>query len=138
MTHAELEEYESGWRLNGAAPAVARICLDTRVVLLIVDGGDSFEVVIEQPLIVRSDRRESVSRLPPHGDLSWLPSLVGARVLSLVATNNGTLNIAFESNDNVTIVVEPDADFESWGIETPSVKIISMPGGELAVWERPR
>lgn len=47
----------------------------------------------------------------------------------------GVLHVVF--TDGRELVVPPSIDYEAWDVDTPGrepSKVVSMPGGELAVW----
>ncbi len=55
-------------------------------------------------------------------------------VLDINISSMSPLIIKF--NKNISLIVPWSEDYESWEINTSSgLKIISLPGGELAIWE---
>nr|WP_280763846.1 DUF6188 family protein [Prescottella agglutinans] len=71
---------------------------------------------------------ENVTRGEP------LQSLVGQWVRHLSVTDGGRLVVGFSGGE--TIVVEPDGDYEAWGIRAPNgFQVIALPGGGVAVWD---
>lgn len=62
-----------------------------------------------------------------------LGSLLNQTLTSAVAEKSGVLIIAFANGSRLR--VEPDESYEAWTISGPrGVKVVCMPGGELAVW----
>ena len=82
----------------------------------------------------------ATSRVQPHvfldpgrQDVVAALGLFGARILSAVATKTGSLRLIFDNGFHLNSRADPD--FEAWElIEPGGWRIISMPGGKLAVW----
>jgi len=75
--------------------------------------------------------------LDPDGDkkaLGEVLALFGRRVTGAEIAGQ-ELRIAFD--DSSLLRIPPDADYEAWsysGTENPRTLVISMPGGDLAIW----
>lgn len=94
----------------------------------LISFGGAFEV------IERADTRSVVR--PGEDKASLLPVLTLHRlVVTDVRLDDQSLEIAFDSGS--VLRCEPNPDFEAWqyaGPENPATMMISMPGGEVAVW----
>ena len=91
--------------------------------------GGPYEVRIETPFSLRQ----------PGGDLEVtpgetdLPGLIGRVVTVAQADDEGGLRIDFE--DGSRLLVAADPDYEAWTVAGPDgFKVVSEPGGGLAVW----
>jgi hypothetical protein len=96
-------------------------------VALVFSGG--YEVRIETPFSLRQ----------PGGDLEVtpgetdLPELIGRVVTVAHADDEGGLRIDFQ--DGSRLLVAADPDYEAWTAAGPDgLKVVSEPGGGLAVW----
>ncbi len=73
---------------------------------------------------------------PGEDKASLLPVLnLHTLVVTDVRLDDKSLEIAFDSGS--VLRCEPDSDFEAWqyaGPEDPPTMMISMPGGEVAIW----
>ena len=64
--------------------------------------------------------------------VALLTAAVGTAVTSFSYTDEGHLRLGIGAGE---LLVEPCANFESWGLVGPDKeRVISMPGGSLAVW----
>ena len=83
-----------------------------------------------------TDPPGSMHEITPESDpVTCGPALSRARATtrSMATTAAGVLEIIFE--DEARIVVPPSDDYEAWSLtEKSGVKVVSMPGGELATW----
>lgn len=94
----------------------------------LISFGEAFEVI---------KRADTCSVVRPGEDkASLLPVLnLHTLVVTDVRLDDRSLEIAFESGH--VLRCEPSSDFEAWqyaGPENPATMIISMPGGEVAIW----
>jgi len=76
-------------------------------------------------------------RFDPDGDKKTLGEFLDlfGRTVTSVLIVDGELQIKFDNH--LLLRVPPSDDYEAWsysGAEKPPTKIISMPGGELAIW----
>jgi hypothetical protein len=101
------------------------------VALVFGEGGSggAYEVRIETPFSLRQ----------PGGDLEVtpgetdLPDLVGRVVTVAQADDEGGLRIDFQDGSRVLVAADPD--YEAWTVAGPDgFKVVSEPGGSLAVW----
>ncbi|WP_371476812.1 DUF6188 family protein [Kitasatospora sp. NBC_00315] len=79
------------------------------------------------------DGRQDVFIDPGRQDEAAALGLFGAKVLSAVAFKTGSLRLLFDNGCHLT--GRADSSFEAWEVHGPGGwRIISMPGGKLAVW----
>jgi hypothetical protein len=90
---------------------------------------------------------ESPFRLDIHGDsfslspqdesddaFQLLRQLVGHTIEEATTDEAGALHVVFEGGARLT--VEPDSAYEAWSVSGPDgALVVSMPGGELAIWK---
>lgn len=102
-------------------------------VSITTDGGTRLTIETDFTLERATDGAQLVA--PEHVTTREpLQSLVGQTIRDLSATDHGRLVIGFSGGD--TIVVEPDAAYEAWGIRAPNgFQVIAIPGGGVAVWD---
>lgn len=80
-------------------------------------------------------REGNLSRLSAEdpSTLAAVGSVLHTDVSSITIWKNGKLEIALANAG--LIISEPDEDYEAWGLAaTDELKIVCMPGGDLAVW----
>jgi hypothetical protein len=100
-------------------------------VLFSFDGGH--EIRVESEFTLYDATGEHRITPDPAADAAGLHALVGTTVLTATAEDNGRLRLDFFTGE--AIRVEPDENYEAWTYAGPNgAKVISQPGGELAVW----
>ncbi len=128
-------EHDDRWLLNFRGLDVTRITVDFRLTLSL---GSEWELEIESPADLlqgpgRTEINPGFRLVPGSQDVAPALLLFGAKVLSAVAFKTGALRLVFDNR--MHLVCRSDPSFESWQITGPQGwRIISMPGGELAVW----
>lgn len=115
--------------------SVDRVCFDAAVAVL-TSGG--YEFRIETELVFRTSTGVSI-RIEPehagHGEVAHLVRLVGEPIAVAESRSDGGLMIEFVSGALITVA--PSVDYEAWGLVGPGgSRVISMPGGEVAVWSQ--
>jgi len=79
------------------------------------------------------DGRQDVSLDPERQNVTAANGLFGAKVLSAVAFKTGSMRLVFDNGWHLNSRADPS--FEAWEVLGPGGwRIISMPGGELAIW----
>jgi hypothetical protein len=131
----ELIEVSGGWLVSLADAAVTRCCVDYGFTLVVSGEAESFEVRIEQAFVVR--RVGSDVRCEPGGDPKMLQAaltVLHTGVIEVMASRDGQLSLRFA--DDAELRVPASEEFESWTLVGPAgLRLVSMPGGELAVWK---
>ncbi|MGL4832097.1 MAG: DUF6188 family protein [Propionibacteriaceae bacterium] len=110
----------------------SRIQIDYAVSVLTTDG---FEFRIEGPFMF-IDAAGCLHMITPEGNprtLSPVLAIARTTLARASAFDDGRLELDFA--DGAGIRVGMDEDFEAWGMTGPGgMKLVSMPGGKLAVW----
>jgi len=115
LVGARLEEIRVGYSVRLEFGDAGGVLIQTRFTCTI--GGVSTEV-------------------DPETDLSGAGPLLGAIHTSVVAAfadEHGALHLKFGSEIQVT--VEPHQKYEAWEFSSTTLKIVSVPGGDLAVFK---
>ena len=122
---------DGGWRLPVAGLTVDQVCLGYQVDLHFAEA----LIQIGQPFRLSGDSEAGVE---PESPDTLGPAIVMLRrvVSSATAAHDGSLVIAFEGG--LHLVAPPSPDYEAWNAVGSSRgshwRIVTMPGGELAVW----
>ena len=131
-----LREAVDSWNLPVASQQVTRCCIDYSAVSLLLSNGVS--VYIEGRFVYAGPGGAG-STLDPDGEASALAPVVRLRRLLVAdakAYKDGSLEMQFE--DGSRIFVPADQQYEAWTLSGPGgpdgLKVVSMPGGELAIW----
>ncbi len=136
MIVGQVVEGTDRWWL-GIGGTVTQCRVDHAYTIVIAHEGLSFEVRIEQPFVVSYADRQF--RLDAEGDpVSLAPGLrmLHRTVLDAIAFKDGRLEMTFD--DGGVIRVAAGQDFESWNVVgSNGIRIVSLPGGDLAVWTPP-
>ena len=93
-----------------------------------------FEIRIETNFSLRTPEGD-FDLSPESSDMQAerLQSLLHQTVTSSVADESGALSLGF--SDGSRLHVDPNDSYEAWTVASPGgMKVVSMPGGELAVW----
>lgn len=134
MRELQRNESDNSWTLVALRGDVTAVTFDYALTI-VVDAEAS--VRIEDRFTLRYEG--STFDLDPTGDpLQLAPALrlVRARVDSAQAFDDGSLQLVLEND--VRVEVGASQDFEAWTVSCPSgALMVSMPGGELAVWDSP-
>jgi len=97
---------------------------------------DAYCIVVEAPF--RLDIHGDSFSLSPQEEsddaLQLLRQLVGHTIEEATTDEAGALHVVFEGGARLT--VEPDSAYEAWSVSGPDgALVVSMPGGELAIWK---
>lgn len=118
--------------LNLQGEAVTRICFDAALTIL-TSGECELRVEGEAVLQVPDGDRVSFDPCAPDIVAPHLVRLARDVISEAEVGNSGELAIEFESG--VKLTVQPDDDYEAWGLVGPKRRrVICTPGGEIAVW----
>ncbi len=136
MTTMELTPQDDSWLLPVAGQRITRCCIDGEAVRILCL--NMIEISIGEPFTLQTpDDRKHV--LDPGGDAMHLaPVLRILRqvVLDGTAFKDGRLELTFA--DGSRIKVPAGMDFEAWTLAGPGgpdgLKVVSAPGGDLAIW----
>lgn len=134
MMAGRLIEAADRW-LVPIAGTVTQCRMDFAFSLVVADDrAESFEVRIEQPFVVARDDTETL--LNPEADpveMAEALRMLRSEVRQVIAFKDGRLELTFD--DGAVLRVSVNEDYEAWSIVGPrGMRIVSMPGGELAVW----
>lgn len=136
MMSMELIPRGSDWLLPITGQLVTRCWVDPAYVGLLCQ--NAIQISIGEPFTLAAPHGGSWS-LDPGGDpmgLAPFLRIMRQRVLEGIAFHGGGLALAFD--DGTRIEVPAGREFEAWTLAGPGgidgLKIVSMPGGELAIW----
>ncbi len=117
--------------LGMGGQAIADVTADFTVSLR-TDAG--FEVRIETAFGVQAPGGAVNEYVPGNSDVEpQVEALRAQRVVHGAVDDSGVLDIGFESG--LAIRVVPDEAYEAWTVAGPQgMKVVCMPGGELASW----
>lgn len=134
----ELVPLDNGWKLPVDDQMVTRCCIDNECVTILCQ--NLVEITISEPfMLISADGNRHALDPDPSLDPRTLAPLLGIMrqvIGSGVAFNDGRLELLFQ--DGAIIGVPPGADYEAWTLTGPggpvALKVISVPGGDLAIW----
>ena len=135
----ELVDALDRWLVPMAGLTVTQCNVDYAFTVVVAgEPGESFYVKIEQPFVLVSEGQELA--LDPAGDpVQIAPALTVLRrdAEHAIAFKDGRLEMAF--GGDVALRVPVGDQYEAWSLTGPGgLLIVSMPGGELAIWsDRP-
>jgi RimJ/RimL family protein N-acetyltransferase len=130
-----LVPHDGWWEIAAPALAVTQCRVDYAVDFVLADADAAFLVRIEQPFVLTdADGRERLidpERRPP--ETAPVLALLDRPVLRVAAFADGRLELGFAGAARVEVAA--GTDHESWQLSGPDgLRLVSMPGGELAVW----
>lgn len=137
-TMLKLVPRDDGWVLPVHGQKVTRCCVDWARILILCENGA--QIAIGEPFtLVTSDGHQYTLDPDPGTDpASLAPILQVMRQIVRAGTafSDGRLELSF--HDGTRIDVPSGKDFEAWNLSGPGgiddLKIVSIPGGELAIW----
>jgi hypothetical protein len=136
-TAVPLVKHGKRYELPLAGRVISQCLVDFAFSLAIFgDDHDSF-LRIEEAFTL--DRGESSVRLNPGEPSSLGPALAlhNKLVTSAHVSQGGALVVSF--SDNTRLKVRPNATYEAWEFNASTgLKVVCMPGGELAIWDDPQ
>lgn len=133
----ELIEAADRWLVPVAGLTVTQCRLDFAFTLVLAGEDEGlFYVTIEEAFSVAASAEAEGLVVDPEGDpVQMAPALRVLRqdVERAVAFKDGRLELAF--GDGAVLRAPLGKGYESWNIAGPAgLRLVSMPGGELAVW----
>lgn len=126
-------EARRSWLVELESASVTQLTVDWAINLIIESGAVRWTVRIESPFVVHMDDNEQL--VVPEDPATAAPVLQVLRrsVSQIEAADDGHLVVLF--GDEGRIEVPAAEDYEPWEIaDGEGRKIVSVPGGELAVW----
>lgn len=135
MTAVPLLEAEDRFTPAIAGLEVDRCCFDYQATLVVGVSEGPFHVVFEGGLVLTAADGTEHELEPESGGerLAPLLGLLHARVERADAFKDGHLELEFSGGAHLHVPVSPD--YEAWSIIGPNgLRLVSLPGGELAVW----
>jgi hypothetical protein len=134
MTLAEASDH---WVLPIRGREVTQCCIDYAFTLVFWDANGSFSLRIEQPFWFRVGGESDGAVFVPEGpsaELGPVLTVVHWLVERAVAHKDGRLEIDFAEGGALRVPVSNK--FEAWNVVGPAgLRVVSLPGGELAVWK---
>ena len=135
MTPLLTQEGDS-WVLPLRGCSVSQVCFAWLVTLRLECDETWYELQVEQPFVLESDAADPLV-LDPGGDVVSMAPLLGlARrpVLRAVAFDDGRLDVTLAGGYQMHM---PAGDkYESWTLTgSNGLRIVSMPDGQLAIWQ---
>lgn len=137
MSGVALREEPDRWTLRWVDAVVTQCRFDHAVTLIIDTSPGYSELRIEQPMeLVLPARPDGALRVPMHGtavEMAPALELLQQVPTSLDASKDGRLVVHFAGGGLLS--VEADDDYEPWTLTGPEgLRLVSLPGGDLAVW----
>lgn len=132
----QVVEQDEYYELPRHGDAVGRCCWDYQFRIQLLQSDDKLEVEIGgRFLLKRGDQLTEFDAQQPEG-LGPALTLMGKEIDVIRAFKDGSLEISFE--DGVVLTAPPDPDYEAWLLVSHTgLMIVSIPGGDLAVWLDP-
>jgi hypothetical protein len=129
-----LVEHEDHWELLPlVGRAVTRCLVDHAFALQFWSPETEFELRIEGPFTLRQPDGEELSLMPEETpSLGPALRLLRREVSSARAHKDGRLEVLF--SDGSSLSVGPDQHYEAWELAGSGQRLVSTPGGDLAVW----
>ncbi|MCP2256309.1 hypothetical protein LY13_005100 [Prauserella aidingensis] len=128
----ELTRAGDHWVLPVVGQSVFQLRLDYAVTLCL---GNDVEVRIEEPFVLAAEGGQEWL-VVPEGDAVQLAPVLGLNRSTVAwgaAFDDGRLELSFV--DGWRVSVTTSEDYEAWTVAGPhGLLIVSMPGGDLAVW----
>lgn len=134
MIVVDVVELGDRWLLPLMGRRMTQCCVDHAITLRFSEADGSFDVRIGEPFTIHQAGEERV--LQPEQDPTGLGpalSLLNQTVSEAVAFKDGRLELGF--SNGAILKVPVGQDYEPWELVGPhGLRVVSLPGGELAVW----
>lgn len=129
-----VKHHQDYWELAVKGGIVVRCVADHGYVLEIKWQDISITIRIEGDILFTSGGKTKTLLGDAHTSLAYLLAVLEQRVDFVQVFNNGKLVLAF--SNSITLSVLPNDRYEAWQItsDTAGLRIVCMPGGELAIW----
>lgn len=127
-----LRENKDQWEIDTSDASVIRCIVDHAFSIQIASDSCSLTLQIENEFGISHGAQ--VYHCEPENVDSLVPALYlrDKAVKKITAMKSGALNVEFE---NDYLQVKPGESFEAWQLYSDDgLRIICMPGGELAIW----
>ena len=130
----QLVEHDEYWAIPLLGQHVSRFQVDMQLTLEFFEpAAEETSVWISGEFKLEVDGREQVLSAEQRDTISPVFALLGRTVQSALANKKGTLEITFREGGKLSVAADPN--YESWGVTGVRwLRIVCMPGGELAVW----
>jgi len=129
-----LTEHEDRWILPFRGLTVTQIQVDLAFGLNLDDrGAVRISSTATLGWVDVATRPDKIELHPERQDVAAGIALLNTTVLSAVAFKSGALRLVFDSGRKLSVAADPR--YEAWTATGPSgMLIVSLPGGDLAVW----
>ena len=131
------QRFEGYWLLDVSGQPILQLVLDFQVTLVL----EHFSITIGERFILEyPDGTSHV--VEPGGDFLQLYPLLPLSRSKVItqgrAFDDGRLEVLMQDGCRLSVVPEPESAYESWNVKGPDgLLIVSLPGGELPVWDSP-
>lgn len=128
------QRFEGYWLLDMSGQLILQLVLDFQVTLVL----EHFTITIEESFVL--EHPDGTSHVvEPGGDFDQLAPVLPLSRSKVIAEgrafDDGRLEVVMQDGCRLIVVPEPESAYESWNITGPDgLLIVSMPGGELALW----
>jgi hypothetical protein len=128
------KRFEDHWLLDLSGQPILQLVLDFQVTLVL----EHFGITIEESFVL--EHLDGTSHVvEPGGDFDQLSPVLPLSRSKVIAEgrafDDGRLQVVLQDGCRLHVVPEPESAYESWNVTGPDgLLIVSIPGGELAVW----
>jgi hypothetical protein len=128
-----VKDHQDYWLLAIEGGIVIRCVFDYGCVLEITWKDISITIRIEGDILFTSGGETKTLLGDAHISLAYILAVLEQRIDFVKIFNDGKLTLTF-SND-ITLNILPNDSYETWQITSDNgLRIVCMPGGELAIW----
>jgi hypothetical protein len=116
-----------------AGAIVELVCVDYAVTYHLSATNGMWELRLESAFVVTSNGAERLVVPGSGANLSAALDVLRAEVVEAVAYKDGALRVS--CSDGIEVAAPPDEGYEAWTLTGPlGARLVSLPGGEVAVW----
>lgn len=137
---ARMTAEANGWAVDVKGWRISQVCIDYAFTLVAWNWVDEEEVSvrfrIEGKFVVHEGDQEWEISPSESSAMSFAPALTvwNREIVLAHANSDGSLSIRL--SDDVSLAVPIDPNYEAWeATGTGGLRLVSLPGGELAVWD---